>query len=401
MAALDELGLTNDTLVVLTGDHGWQLGEHSEWGKHTNFELAVHVPLLVRAPWKPAAAGRHTQSFVELLDLYKSLADTAGLPLGDVEADVDGDSFAALLDDPSKTAKTAVYSQYSRCPGNRYWPKHIAGPDYVMNNCETVPAANISYMGYTVRTPDWRYTEWFAWDGSTCQARFDSPSHGVELYSHKGQAPYPVDFDNYENVNVAADPSNAGVVQSLRAMLLARFRPTAPTSCPPPLAPASQVTPLPGFGLMQERSDVQNDTCLCSCLECLQAKNPEKNYTQLGYEGYMPAEDSAATTPLFQYWSSENHDNVLVTGRITLPSSYKALYGHTPAGRVLAAKPTGLDSAQTVALQLFWSAAEKDHLTAAEGGKVAAWAVANHYTLLDTIGYVYTDPQFEAALELF
>jgi arylsulfatase A-like enzyme len=70
MAALDSSGVEKDTLVVVTGDHGWQLGEHAEWGKHTNYELAVHVPLIIRVPWKPASVGKHTQSFSELLDLY-------------------------------------------------------------------------------------------------------------------------------------------------------------------------------------------------------------------------------------------------------------------------------------------------------------------------------------------
>jgi hypothetical protein len=52
---VDELELYNDTLVILTGDHGWQLGEHAEWGKHTNWELAVQVPLIIRAPWTNTA----------------------------------------------------------------------------------------------------------------------------------------------------------------------------------------------------------------------------------------------------------------------------------------------------------------------------------------------------------
>ena len=58
---LDALGLKESTLVVVTGDHGWQLGEHSQWGKHTNWELAVHVPLMIRAPWLRQSVGAHTK----------------------------------------------------------------------------------------------------------------------------------------------------------------------------------------------------------------------------------------------------------------------------------------------------------------------------------------------------
>ena len=106
MDALESSGVADDTFVVVTGDHGWQLGEHAEWGKHTNYELAVHVPLIVRVPWKQASsAGKHTGSFTELLDLYRTLASLAQLDQGSgglgVAPDVDGVDVSALLDDPS------------------------------------------------------------------------------------------------------------------------------------------------------------------------------------------------------------------------------------------------------------------------------------------------------------
>ena len=158
-------------------DHGWQLGEKGEWGKHANYELAVHVPLMIRGkiailfsirlavrlanpksitvavPWKPASAGKHTQSLTELLDLYRTLTSLAGLPADDIESNVDGVDVSIpacagrrphllaalpqrllcrvqvspLLDDPSQTLKTAAYSQYSRCPGKREFPA-LPGP---------------------------------------------------------------------------------------------------------------------------------------------------------------------------------------------------------------------------------------------------------------------------------
>jgi len=134
MDALDATGLANDTLVVLFGDHGWELGEHAHFGKHTNFDLSVHVPLLIRAPWLPASAGAHTQSAVELLDLYRSIAALAGLPAP--PADVAGDDFSPLFGDPRAVLKSEAYAQYSRCPGERDFPQVFDLPDWALNNCE-------------------------------------------------------------------------------------------------------------------------------------------------------------------------------------------------------------------------------------------------------------------------
>merc|ERR1712194_277614 len=109
------------TIVAITGDHGYQLGEHSEWGKHTNFELGVQVPLLIRAPWKKNSLGKHTSTMVELVDLYRTLASLAGLDTGAIADDVDGADVSASLDKPNTPVKNEAYAQYSRCPGNRLW----------------------------------------------------------------------------------------------------------------------------------------------------------------------------------------------------------------------------------------------------------------------------------------
>ena len=96
-----------------------------------------------------------------------------------------------------------------------------------MNNCEKVPAQNISYMGYTVRSPDYRFTMWFHWDGTECEAKWDAPlessNGGHELYSHVGQTD-PGNFDDYENENLANDPQHADTVKALAAVLLGNFR---------------------------------------------------------------------------------------------------------------------------------------------------------------------------------
>ena len=93
---LDRSGLANNTIVVLFGDHGYHLGEHVLWGNTTNFELDTRVPLIVRTP-QMKAAGVPSASLVELVDLYPTLAQLAGLPLID---QLEGTSFAGILSDP-------------------------------------------------------------------------------------------------------------------------------------------------------------------------------------------------------------------------------------------------------------------------------------------------------------
>merc|ERR1712100_637512 len=82
-------------------------------------------------------------------------------------------------------------------------------------------------MGYTVRSPEYRFTMWFHWDGRRCEAMWDAPletSHGGhELYSHVGHTD-PGEFDMYENANLANDPQYADTVKELQTVLLANFR---------------------------------------------------------------------------------------------------------------------------------------------------------------------------------
>ena len=96
-----------------------------------------------------------------------------------------------------------------------------------------MPAANLTAMGYSVRTADWRFTEWYAWDGSRCVARFGE-SIGIELYDHRAAGVgTALDFDATENENVAQDSAHADVVAALRSKLRARFDTGAALGCPP------------------------------------------------------------------------------------------------------------------------------------------------------------------------
>ena len=210
---LDALGVADQTAVVLTADHGWGLGEHNHWSKYTNWETDARVPLMVRVPWKKQAMGKRTSAIVEHVDLYPSLAEVAGVPVDPAVESVDGESWASLLDDPSGTGhkKVAAYSQFPRC-----WPPNATHTpaDYVrMKRC--LPNnkgtgwvnGNMSFMGLSMRTADWRYTEWHAWLGSELRPDWDDGSTMIELYNHSGDPPESskVSFEQFENVNIAAD----------------------------------------------------------------------------------------------------------------------------------------------------------------------------------------------------
>merc|ERR1712159_105905 len=96
LSALEDAGLANDTLVVLHSDHGWSLGEHGQWQKFTNWEVGVRVPLIIRAPWLPGSQGKRSSSLAQLVDIYKTQADLAGITVPENE-DIDGVSLGPVL----------------------------------------------------------------------------------------------------------------------------------------------------------------------------------------------------------------------------------------------------------------------------------------------------------------
>ena len=174
MAALAEAGLAGDTLVCLWSDHGFHLGDNGMWGKHVNYEVATHAPLIFAGPGVPA--GQRTDALVEYVDIYPTLCDLAGV---EKPGFLEGDSLRPLIDDPDAPGDEAAFSQY--------------------------PRGNVE--GYSARTDRWRYVEW--------HRKVESPSRviGRELYDHAA--------DPREAANVAAD--NPQVVAELSALLAAQF----------------------------------------------------------------------------------------------------------------------------------------------------------------------------------
>lgn len=121
LGELKASGLENDTLVVLHSDHGWSLGEVGQYEKFTCTETGTRVPLFVRTPWLPGTANRTLDTLVELVDVYPSVSELAGIDLPPGEA-LDGQSFAPLLAEPGvegpREEQEWALSVFPRCPSN-------------------------------------------------------------------------------------------------------------------------------------------------------------------------------------------------------------------------------------------------------------------------------------------
>ena len=108
--ALEASGLADDTIVIVWGDHGWHLGDHGMWCKHTNYEQAGRIPLIVDLPGD-APAGAKSEELVESVDLYPTLCELAGL---DLPYELDGASFVSTLRDPAHKTDAVAFQVYPR-----------------------------------------------------------------------------------------------------------------------------------------------------------------------------------------------------------------------------------------------------------------------------------------------
>jgi uncharacterized sulfatase len=164
-------------------DHGYNLGEHGQWMKQMLFEESARAPLLLAGPGV-RAKGKGSPRTVEYLDLYPTIAELAGLtPPGDIE----GRSLVPLLKDPMAAWNRPALTQVRRGT-----------------------AADGFFMGYSIRTERWRYSEW------------EDGKRGTELYDEKN--------DPGEMRNLAKDPKYAKTVAEMRALLQSARGPKSPTA---------------------------------------------------------------------------------------------------------------------------------------------------------------------------
>jgi arylsulfatase A-like enzyme len=165
LRSLDDLELQDNTIVVLWGDHGWNLGEHGLWCKHCNFETSLHSPLILSVP--SFKNGNKIQALTEFVDIYPSLCELTGLP---IPTKLEGTSFVPLMKDPDRKWKSAAFSRFKN--------------------------------GESIKTDRYRYTEY-----SDNQGKFI----GRMLYDHQ--------IDPGENINVSELPESDRLVQDLSTRL--------------------------------------------------------------------------------------------------------------------------------------------------------------------------------------
>jgi len=190
---LKSLGMYDNTIIIVWGDHGWKLGDHNSWGKMTNYNIDLKVPMIVRYP-NQKNRGAQTYGITELVDMFPSLCELADVPIPDY---LQGLSFVPLIENPNQKWKSAAFSQFHRRP--------------------KVSADGKRYMGYSINTDDYHYIEWYAWDhlsGTRGELKY------IELYDSKN--------DPHETVNVATIAKYEPITQDLSDQLAKGWRAALP-----------------------------------------------------------------------------------------------------------------------------------------------------------------------------
>jgi arylsulfatase A-like enzyme len=228
--ALEQQSILDNTVVIVWSDHGYHLGEMGIWGKASNYEVATRVPLILSTPEMRRQAsvndeGKTTNALVELIDIYPTLAELAGLPIPD---SLEGTSLVPLLHQPNKQWKTAVFSQFPT-PALREWGafplRKGMRETYFGKLIEDVEARikdqqgskwerglfEQHLMGYSMRTDRYRLIAWVD------KRDLKKAPLSIELYDHEN--------DIHETVNVAgAQPElvNALLAQLYRQLGVTR-----------------------------------------------------------------------------------------------------------------------------------------------------------------------------------
>lgn len=173
---IKELGLEENTIIVLWGDHGWHLGDHNLWCKHSNFEEAARSPLIISYPGQPNPGKKYTHP-TEFVDIATTLCELSDLK---VPVDFEGESLVPVIENPDLLIREGALSQY---PRNQY-------------------------MGYTLRTDQYRYTKWVKTS--------DGSHYSAELYDYE--------TDPLETVSQISNPDYLEVSRKLDSIVQSRIR---------------------------------------------------------------------------------------------------------------------------------------------------------------------------------
>ncbi|MEM9588376.1 MAG: sulfatase/phosphatase domain-containing protein, partial [Planctomycetota bacterium] len=185
LRALQKNQQRKNTIVLLWGDHGWYLGDFGDWCKHSNYEVATRVPLIVSPPEKfDVQRGAGSNAMVEFVDIFPTLTELAGLP---TPSHCQGDSMMPLLSRPDRPWKEAAFSQYKKT-------KKGSG----------------SMLGTSVRTKQFRYTEWRSTRSNDLDA-IELVDFANDPKAMRNVASDPIYADQLEKLSELADQSGSGV----------------------------------------------------------------------------------------------------------------------------------------------------------------------------------------------
>ncbi len=192
---LESLGTLDNTIVVLWGDHGWHLGDHDLWHKHTNFEEATRAPLIIAGPG--IRAGK-TSSLTEFVDVFPTICDLAGVT---IPKNLDGKSLKPLMLNNKAKGKEYAISQYPRKLKKAEMTK-LGYNDPKM-------------MGYSLRTDKFRYTIWMN-DFTSKQPFSENKVYASEMYDYVK--------DPLEKINVVNDKNYTSISATLKSKMIAFFK---------------------------------------------------------------------------------------------------------------------------------------------------------------------------------
>jgi iduronate 2-sulfatase len=173
---LDALGLAENTIVILWGDHGYKLGDYGNWNKWSNLSIDTRVPLIVKAPG--LQGGRQSDALVELVDIYPTLSELSGLA---TPPHLQGTSLVPLLQKPDLAWKKTVFT---------LWPHYRDDFEQTIT-------------GFSVKTKEYNYVEWTRLATGEVLA--------AELYDYKN--------DSHETINVIDLPDYEQTVLEMRELL--------------------------------------------------------------------------------------------------------------------------------------------------------------------------------------
>ena len=192
---LESLGTLDNTIIVLWGDHGWHLGDHDLWHKHTNFEEATRAPLIIAGP---GIKSGKTNSLTEFVDVFPTICDLAGVA---IPKNLDGKSLKPLMLNNKAKGKEYAISQYPR----KLKKAEMAKLGYT----------DAKMMGYSLRTDQYRYTIWMN-NFNSKEAFNESQVYASEMYDYVK--------DPLEKVNVVNDKNYTSISASLKSKMVAFFK---------------------------------------------------------------------------------------------------------------------------------------------------------------------------------